>query len=146
MLHYIKTVTGIKYEPMCKDDMAMKTLKVYALPFQKYKEWHFFGIVFFVYYRAKIAKERLWKHTYHDMPYYGQIYTDEQLKKYYNLVVKEDGSLWCLSEVVVTLSDGTKETVYFESNEEAEHNIAKLIKEYGLKQYFSLNEWKYNND
>jgi hypothetical protein len=38
MLHYIKEVTGVKYTPMYREEYEMKVLKVYAEPFQKYKE------------------------------------------------------------------------------------------------------------
>lgn len=143
MLHYVKGVTGVKYTPMYRAEFEMQTLEVYAEPFQKYKEWDFFILICFLYYRTKIAKERLWKHSYHSMPYEYEIYTDKELKNHKHLIVKDDESLWMMPKVVVTLSDGTEETMYFDSNEEAEASVASLIKDWGLKQYFELNTWKY---
>lgn len=77
------------------------------------------------------------------MPYEYEIYTDKELKNHKHLIVKDDESLWMMPKVVVTLSDGTEETVYFDSNEEAEASVAGLIKDWELKQYFELNTWKY---
>lgn len=146
MLHYIKEVTGVKYTPMYRDECEMKALKVYAEPFQKYKEWDFFVLVCFPYYRTKIAKERLWKNIYHGMPDKYEIYTDENLKESRHLIVKNDESLWKMPKVVVTLSDNTEEIVYFNTDEEAESNVAGLIKDWGLKPYYKLNEWRYPNN
>lgn len=146
MLHYIKCVTGVKYTPMYRDDFEMGRLKVYAEPFRKYKEWNFFVLICFPYYRTKIARERLWKYVFDSMPYEYEIYTDKNLKESKHLIVKDDESLWKMPKVIVTLSDGTEETVYFDNNEEAESNVAELVKHWGLKPYFNLNEWKYPNN
>ena len=140
MLHYIKSVTGLEYHRSYK--VEGEGLELYAKPFEKYKEWDFFILVFFIFYRTKIAREMLWKHTYHSMPYADEIYNKEQLKRYYHILVKDDDTLWRQAMVHVTLSDGTDEIVWFDTNEEAEKNIANVIKEWDLKQYHDLSTWK----
>lgn len=135
MKHYIKTVTGVKYTPMFRSDYDNKNWQIYAQPGQKYRVWDFFIVVCFPYYRTKIAKERLWKESYIPMPDKYELYTDADLKGFKQLIVKEDGSLWNMPKVVVTLSDGTVETHYYDSNNEAETVVNKLIDEWNLKLF-----------
>lgn len=140
MVHYIKAVTGVEYYP---SEVAKTDLKIYARPFDKYKVWDFFIIVCFPYYRTKIAKERLWKSAYEDMPNKYEIYTEKDLKEQKHLLVDFNERLVTMPKVVVTLSDGTKETAYYGRDVDAEIDVAGLIKEYGLKQHYSLNVWHY---
>lgn len=148
MLHYIKTVTGLKYYRSCKLEYNKEGLEIYARPFEKYKEWDFFIIVFFIFYRTKIAKETLWKYTYNPMPYSYEIYNKEKLKKYRHILVKDDNTLWTQPKLHITLSDGTEETVWFDTEDEAETNAANVIKEWGLKPYYDLTVYRYpqNNE
>ena len=134
MLHYIKTVTGVKYTPMYRSEIDKRLWQVYAQPYQKYKEWDF-SVLFLPFYRTKIAKERLWKLSKVTSPDKIDLYTDECLKNDEKLIVKEDGSLWRMPYIVVTLSDGTEEITYYESNEEAESAVAELVKKWNLKLY-----------
>jgi hypothetical protein len=143
MIHYIKGVTGVEFYP---SESAKTDLKVYASPFEKYKVWDFFFIVLFPYYRTKIAKERLWKYAYENMPNKYEIYTEEDLKEQEHLLVDFNGRLVTMPKVVVTLSDGTKETTYYGRQADAERDVAGLVKEYGLKQYYSLHNWHYPED
>ena len=140
MIHYIKGVTGVEFYPSYD---AETDLKIYARPFEKYKVWDFFIIVCFPYYRTKIAKERLWKSAYENMPDKYEIYTEKDLKEQKHLLVDFNERLVTMPKVVVTLSDGTKETTYYGRQVDAEIDVAGLVKEYGLKQYYSLNVWHY---
>ncbi len=140
MIRYIKGVTGVEFYP---SEDAKTDLKIYARPFEKYKVWDFFIIVCFPYYRTKIAKERLWKSAYHGMPYAFEIYTEEDLKEKRHLLVDSNERLVTMPKIVVTLSDGTKETTYYERDADASIDAAGLIKEHGLKLYHSLNVWHY---
>lgn len=132
MIHYIKGVTGVEYYP---SEVAKTDLKIYARPFEKYKVWDYFIIVCFPYYRTKIAKERLWKSAYEGMPDKYEIYTERDLKVKKHLIFWKD-NLYTMPKVVVTLSDGTKKIVYYETAADAERNVADLVKEYGLKLWF----------
>jgi len=143
MIHYIKGVTGVKFYPS-KD--AKTDLKIYARPFEKYKVWDFFIIVCFPYYHTKIAKERLWKSAYEDMPNKCEIYTEEDLKEKKHLLVDFNERLVTMPKVVVTLSDGTEETAYYGRQVDAERDVVGLVKKYGLEQYYSLDIWHYTED
>ena len=132
MVHYIKGVTGVEFYP---SEYANIDLEIYARPFEKYKVWDFFVIVCFPYYRTKIAKERLWKYAYENMPNKYEIYTEEDLKEQKHLLVDFNGRLVTMPKVVVTLSDGTKETTYYGSQVDAARYVAGLVKEYGLEQF-----------
>ena len=139
MIHYIKGVTGVEYYP---SEDAKTDLKIYARPFEKYKVWDFFFIVLFPYYRTKIAEERLWKSAYCGMPDKYEIYTEEDLKEKKHLLVDSNERLVTMPKIVVTLSDGTKETTYYGSRVDAARDVAGLVKEYGLG-YFGLDVFHY---
>lgn len=141
MIHYIKEVTGLEYYPSQKYEYS-HLWEVYAKPFEKYKVWDFFIVVFLQYYQTKIAKETLWKHKSSEFPDKSEIFNEKRLKDEYHILVV-DGKLYSQPKITVTLSDGVKETVYFDTNKEAEKNAAGIIKEWGLKQYNSLEIWKY---
>ena len=143
MIHYIKGVTGVEYYP---SESAKTDLKVYASPFEKYKVWDFFFIVLFPYYRTKIAKEFLWKSASCSWPNKYEIYTYRDLIEKKHIYVDLNQCLVTMAKVVVTLSDGTKETIYYRSDVDAERDVAGLVKEYGLKQYYSLHNWHYPED
>lgn len=143
MVHYIKAVTGVEFYPSKE---AKTDLKIYARPFEKYKVWDFFIFVCFPYYRTKIAKERLWKSAYENMPDKYEIYTEEDLKEKKHLLVDFNERLVTMTKVVVTLSDGTKETTYYGRQVDAERYVAGLVIEYGLKLYYSLDIWHYPED
>lgn len=144
MIHYIKEITGLEYYPSQKYEYS-HLWEVYAKPFEKYKVWDFFIVVFLPYYRTKIAKEILWKHKLSEFPNNSEIFNEKRLKDEYHILIV-DGKLYSQPKITVTLSDGIKETAYFDTNNEAEKNAAGIIKEWGLKQYYPLEIWEYTVD
>ncbi len=135
MEHYIKSVTGVKYNKTHVFSNDTSEVELYANPFDEYKEWDFFGIIFLPFYRTKIAKERLWKRKHHSMPDKYEIYTVEELRKYFHIKADDFGCLESQASLEITLSDGTKETLYFDYDYEAEKKLSELIRDYDLKLY-----------
>jgi hypothetical protein len=144
MIHYIKSVTGVEYTPSYITHLGYEGIELYAEPFQKYKEWHFFIIILLPYFKTKIAKENLYCHI-GSFPFKDDLYNAEYLKSRYHLIEK-DGHLWKQAKVHVTLSDGTSETVWFDTNDEAEENVKGIVEDWNLKRYFDLNTFKYTEN
>lgn len=112
---------------------------LYAKKGEKYKEWDFVFMIIFVYYRKKIAKENLYISAYTWMPYKEEIYTEKDLERVFNVVVKENGELWKMAKLQITLSDGSVDEVWARNDEEAREIMEKLIKNNKL-MYWSKNE------
>lgn len=143
MLKFVKAVTGVEYtalHPLFDDEIIFR---VYAEPYQKYKEWDFFIVVLFPYYRTKVARERLWTNRNTVLPYTSQIFTEYQLKERYHLIPYGVKGLARMAEIKVTLSDGTTHRYWFETDKEAEEQVAGLIKEWGLKQYYDISQFPF---
>lgn len=130
---YIKNVLGFEFTPSYPDNNFI----LYAKKGEKYKEWDFVFMIIFVYYRNKIAKENLYTDT--GMPYKEEIFTEKDLERAFHIVVKENGELWKMAKLQITLSDGSVDEVWVKSDEEARKIMEKLIKNNKL-MYWSKNE------
>lgn len=130
MIKFISGIASVCLYPLCK----VNYLHVYANKGEKYREYDEFPLFLFPYYRTKVATERLWSNRYVKYPLDFQIHTEEELSKKQNIVISEDdGCPYERARLEISFLDGTKDVLYYDTNLEAEQQMAYINKKYNLK-------------